>query len=234
MKRPAEPLICWGALAEPAVSAAIAARNAERFLAEAIESVLAQTVPCLELIVVDNGSTDATREVAERYARDGVRVFQETERGTARARNAALAVYRGDHLAFLDADDLWEPHKNEVQLAALAPEDGPDVVFGHVVQFREDPGEHTPPQPGLMASSLASRGAWERVGSWPSEIGNTAEGLDWLLRVRRAGLRELMLDDVVLRRRIHGDNVGFRERETWGEMAHVVKRELDLRRAESR
>lgn len=223
---------CWRALADPAVSAAIPVRDAERFLGAAIESALAQTTPCCEVIVVDNGSSDGSREVAERYAADGVRVLDEPERGTARARNAALAAYRGNHLAYLDADDLWEPHKNEIQLAALeATGDPPGIVFGHVVQFRDGSDEQMPPQRGLLASSLASRLVWERIGPWPPEVGNTAEGLDWLLRARRAGLRELMLDDVVLRRRIHGENVGFRERDTWTEMARVVKRELDRRRA---
>ena len=220
---------------DAAVSAAIPVRDGKRFLAAAIESTLAQTVPCFEVIVVDNGSSDGSHAVAERYAADGVRVLNEPERGTARARNTALAAYRGDHLGFLDADDLWEPHKNEIQLNALtASADAPDLVFGHVVQFRDGTGEQAPPQRGLLATSLASRAAWDRIGPWPPEVGNTAEGLDWLLRARRAGLRELMLDDVVLRRRIHGENVGFRERDTWTDMARVVKRELDRRRAGSR
>lgn len=223
-------------MTEPAVSAAIAVRDGERFLAAAIESVLGQRVPCLELIVVDNGSTDASRDIASRYASDGVRLLEEPEPGTAPARNLARSAYRGDYLGFLDADDLWEPHKNEVQLAAFGREPRPDVVFGHVVQFVHGSGDEGvgPPQPGLLASSIATRSAWERVGPWPPGVGNTAEGLDWLLRVRRAGLREVMLADVVMRRRIHGENVGFRERHSRTEMARVVKRELDRRRAEAR
>jgi glycosyltransferase involved in cell wall biosynthesis len=222
-------------LTDPAVSAAIVVRDGERFLGAAIESVLGQTVPCLELIVVDNGSTDASRDIAERYAADGVRLLDEPEPGTAPARNLARESFRGEYLGFLDADDLWEAHKNEVQLAAFDGEPRPDVVFGHVVQFAQDSGDAgaSPPQPGLLTSSLAPRSSWERVGPWPPGVGNTAEGLDWLLRVRRAGLRELMLPDVVMRRRIHGENVGFRERAGRVELARVVKRELDRRRAEA-
>jgi len=220
-------------LAEPAVSAAIAVRNGERFLAAAIESALAQTVPCGEVVVVDNGSTDASRDVAARYDADGVRVVDEPNAGTARARNAALGAFRGTHLAFLDADDLWEPNKNEVQLAALSGPELPDIVFGRVVQFREGVGGESPPQPGLLTASLASRAAWERIGPWETALGNTAEGLDFRLRVRRAGLRELAHDDVVQRRRIHGDNVGMRERDSRTDMLQLVKRELDRRRAEA-
>jgi glycosyltransferase involved in cell wall biosynthesis len=220
-------------LADSAVSAAIAVRDGERFLAEAIESALAQTLPCSEVIVVDNGSTDRSREIAEGYAGAGVRVVDEPEAGTAHARNAALGAYRGTHLGFLDADDLWEPHKNEVQLAVLSSPDPPEVVFGHVVQFSHGVAGHSPPQRGLLVASLASREAWDRIGPWPAGVANTAEGLDFILRVRRAGLRELVIADVVQRRRIHGDNVGLRERETRTEMARVMKRELDRRRAEA-
>jgi glycosyltransferase involved in cell wall biosynthesis len=215
------------------VSAAIAVRDGERFLAEAIESTLAQTVPCSEVIVIDNGSTDQSREIAESYGDAGVRVVEEPEAGIARARNAALAAYRGTHLSFLDADDLWEPRKNEVQLAALTSPDPPEIVFGHVVQFREGADGQSQPQRGLLVASLAAREAWDRIGRWPTEVANTAEGLDFILRVRRAGLREMVIDDVVQRRRIHGENVGVRERETRTDMARVMKRELDRRRAEA-
>ena len=84
-----------------------------------------------------------------------------------------------------------------------------------------------PPQRGLLVSSLASRDSLEPDRAWPTEVANTAEGLDFFVRMRRAGLRELMLDDVVQRRRIHGDNVGFRERDSRTDMARIVKRELD-------
>ena len=224
-------------MTEPAVSAAICVRDGERFLAHAIESVLAQTVPCAELLVVDNGSRDRSLEVAQRYAGDGVRAFEEPTPGVANARNVALGEYRGTHLAFLDADDLWKPEKNEIQLAALERSDeetgSPAVAFGHVAQFVEgSPEDLSPPQRGLLTSALVPREAFEAIGPWPAGVGNTAEGLDWLLRVRRAGLPELMVDDVVLLRRIHGANVGFRERSERTEMARVVKRELDRRRAE--
>jgi glycosyltransferase involved in cell wall biosynthesis len=215
------------------VSAAIAVRDGERFLAEAIESALAQTVPCSEVIVVDNGSTDRSREIAEGYGDAGVRVIDEPVAGIAHARNAALGAYRGTHLSFLDADDLWEPQKNEVQLAALSAPDPPEIVFGHVAQFMDGDAARIQPGRGFLAASLASREVWDRIGPWPTEVGNTAEGLDFFLRVQRVGLRELMLDDVVHRRRIHGENVGFRERDARTDMARVMKRELDRRRAEA-
>ena len=218
-------------MTDSAISAAIVVRNGERFLAGAIESALAQTIPCDEVLVVDNGSTDRSRAIAVGYADAGVRVTDEPVAGSARARNAALAAYRGTHLAWLDADDIWEPHKNEVQMEALTSAVAPDIVFGHVVQFGRGINGHSPPQPGLLGSSLAPRAAWDRIGRWPSHLRNTVEGLDVFLRTRRAGLKQLMLDEVVMRRRIHGENVGVQEREARVEMAHLVKQELDRRRA---
>lgn len=93
--------------------------NRARWLPEAIGSVLAQTRPPLEIIVVDDGSTDETREVCGRFG-DRVRYIRQDNAGVGAARNRGAAAARGNWLAFLDSDDLWKPAKLEVQLAALA------------------------------------------------------------------------------------------------------------------
>lgn len=102
----------------PLVSAVIPAYNAEATLAEAIESVLAQTHREIECIVVDDGSTDATAEIARRYG-PAVTLVEEGNRGVAAARNRGLEVASGDYVGFLDADDAWVPTKVERLLAAL-------------------------------------------------------------------------------------------------------------------
>lgn len=225
-------------LPDPTVSAVIAVLDGEKFLAEAIESVLGQTVPCTQVVVVDNGSVDRSREVAERYTPQ-VTVLDEPKRGIGPARNAGLAAAEGDFVGVLDCDDLWEPHKNEIQLDAFARIPDLGLVFGHVVQFADssyDPSLHGEldlsqgPQPGLfLPSMLAPLEVWRQVGPWSEDVG-VSDGLEWLLRARALGLREEMLPDLVMRRRIHNSNHSRRKRHEVGEFAHFLKRAIDERR----
>ena len=90
----------------PSVSVVIPAFNAARFIGRALENVLNQTVPVLEIIVVDDGSTDDTATVASRYA-PLVRVARKSNAGPASARNLGASLARGEWLAMLDADDWW-------------------------------------------------------------------------------------------------------------------------------
>jgi len=100
------------------VSVIIPAYNAAPWIRRAVDSVLAQTHSPLEVIVIDDGSTDATVRELERYGAV-VRILRKTNGGQASARNAGLAAAHGDWIAFLDADDEWLPRKVELQLAAL-------------------------------------------------------------------------------------------------------------------
>ena len=103
---------------QPLVSVVMPAYNAEPYLADALDSALAQTHRQLEIIVVDDGSTDGTPDVLARYADEPrVRAVRQENAGPAAARNRGLAEAQGQYVAFLDADDLWAPHKLEEQLA---------------------------------------------------------------------------------------------------------------------
>ena len=116
------------------VGVVIPARDGERHLAEAIDSVLAQTHGALDVVVVDDGSCDATREVARRYAPD-VRLLAEPHRGLGATRNAGVRAVRGGHVAFLDQDDVWPANKIELQLERFLHSPAPDLVFGQVREF---------------------------------------------------------------------------------------------------
>ncbi|MFO7899046.1 MAG: glycosyltransferase family A protein [Planctomycetota bacterium] len=114
----------------PRVSAVIPAYNAERFVAEAVDSALAQTHPNVEVVVVDDGSTDGTPDVLERYDDDPrVRVLRQEHAGPAAARNRAIAEASGEYVAFLDADDLWEPAKTQKQLALFREREDLGLVY---------------------------------------------------------------------------------------------------------
>lgn len=103
---------------EPLVSVVIPAYNAARYLGDALDSVFAQTVADLEVIVVDDGSTDHTSGVAKAYP--GVRLLRQSNQGASAARNRALELSRGRYIALLDADDLCHPERLERQIHALA------------------------------------------------------------------------------------------------------------------
>ena len=110
-----------GECVQPLVSIIVPAYNAERFLARTLQSALRQTYATIEMIVIDDGSTDSTGAVARAFAQsdERVRVISVPNGGVAKARNIGISEAAGEFVAFLDADDLWHPTKLERQMAAL-------------------------------------------------------------------------------------------------------------------
>ena len=194
------------------ISALIPAYNAARFLNEALASVFAQSRPPDEVIVVDDGSTDGTAEVAARWS-DRIRFERLPHVGVRAARAQLLAAASGDWIAFLDADDLWLPHKLERQLAVAAAYPEAEMVYGQMLRFRDGPAGRVfqPAEPAPLASaSLILRAAFVRDCAF-AEAG-AGEFAAWLMLARGRGLREVRLDEPVLWRRLHDDNIGVRER----------------------
>lgn len=101
---------------EPLVSILIPCYNAEKWLAETLESALAQTWDNIEIIVVDDGSTDKSLAVAKQFEPDGVKVISQANKGASAARNRAFQESQGDFIQYLDADDLLVPDKIELQV----------------------------------------------------------------------------------------------------------------------
>jgi glycosyltransferase involved in cell wall biosynthesis len=126
----------------PLVSVVVPAFQAERFVADAVGSVLAQSWPRLEVIVVDDGSTDRTAAIVDRLAVEDPRVrpLHQANAGLPGARNAGLAVARGSYVAFLDADDRIAPDKLERQLAVLEEAPVAGLVYGDHRAVRDPDG----------------------------------------------------------------------------------------------
>lgn len=217
----------------------IPAYNAETYLGEAIASVLDQTVAPAEVIVVDDGSTDRTGEVASSFG-DRVRLITQPNQGCAAARNHGVRESSGDHIAFLDADDLWAPDKLAIQLTALATEPAPEIVFGHVTQFRspELPPEsvHLPedadePRVGHHAGSmLLRRDTFGAIG-WFTEDQERGDFIDWFARALEQQRRILVVEEVTMRRRLHLSNMGLTARTGPEEYAQVLRRVIERRRS---
>jgi glycosyltransferase involved in cell wall biosynthesis len=197
----------------PRVSVVIPAHNAERFLGQAIDSALAQDHPDVEVIVVDDGSTDRTAEIAEAHPQ--VRCLRQDHQGPGAARNAGAAAATGEFVAFLDADDLLKPEscstlaahlgahpqigvllsRHEILLEGVEAPDWlvPDSRFG-------DPGgQH------VEAAIVRRRVFLDGGGFDPTYQEN--EGIEWLSRLRRQGIRIDVLDAKLHHYRIHEGNV---------------------------
>ena len=134
------PSATWSTSDEPLVSVIVPAFNSEATLDETLASVRAQTHRLLEIIVVDDGSTDGTAAIAERHADDDarVRVIRKANGGVASARNRGIAEATGTLIAPVDADDLWHPEKIERQLAALNSHENVGLVYCWFAKIDEE------------------------------------------------------------------------------------------------
>ena len=219
----------------PLVSAVIPAHNAERYIGPAIESILAQPHRPIEIIVVDDGSDDATAAVARSFG-PPVRVIAEPHAGAGAARNRGVEEARGEFLAFLDADDLWTPGKLACQLGCLQADPSLDYVLGHAVEFRTAPdgtvSEGVTMLGAAAGAMLIRRQAFQLVGLLRTDL-RTGEFIDWFARAREMGLPSAVAPEIVLRRRIHAANMGITDRAGRADYAEVVRAALARRRGTS-
>ncbi len=193
------------------VAVVMAARNAARFIGDALESVVTQTAPASTVVVVDDGSTDATAEIAVRFA-PAVRVLRRPHHGVAAARNAGVELTAAPLVAFCDADDLWLPTKLERQQQALVDDAEVAAVFCLMDDFLDDQLTDTAglraPLTGqaapLASAALLRREVVDRVG--PFGDVPVGDWVGWWSRARAIGVREHIVPEVLVRRRIHGGN----------------------------
>lgn len=195
------------------VSAIIPCFNAARYIGEAVESVLAQSHPVDEIIVIDDGSTDASAAAISTF---GARVMLlgQPNLGMCRTRNRGVEASKGDIIAFLDSDDLWTRDSVARRLDALADDVRLAYCYGGVEQFfspdlderKRASLDHAAARGGRLAgSTLIRRAAFAKVGLLNPDLAS-GEMLDWMARADRAGLRGAEVADIALRRRIHAGN----------------------------
>jgi glycosyltransferase involved in cell wall biosynthesis len=218
------------------VSVVIPVRNGVRYLREAIESVLAQGQANVEVIVVDNGSTDGSSALAEGFGAP-VNVVVEAQPGAAHARNLGVKLARGEYLAFLDADDVWLPGKLSRQLAALQARPDLDMVFTFgenflsqdlteaqrkAVQFVSGPGPFVIP-----SAMLARRKSFVRIGPLPDL--REGEFIAWYGLALARGIHSEVIPEVLLLRRVHMAN-STRLDTHHGDLLRAAKMVLDLKK----
>ncbi len=219
------------------ISVIVPVYNHENYLGQALESILNQSLSAREIIVVDDGSTDSSASVADKFL--GVRVLRKSHAGVAMARNAGVQDARGDFIAFLDADDLWHHDKLKLQMDILNRESNLQMVFSHVRQFfspdlsEEDRQKNKIDREILSGCTagtlLARRECFEKVGLFSEHL-RSGEFIDWYARAQYLGLKDHMLQEVLYERRIHNSNHGIRERHSRSDYFRVLKDAIDRRR----
>jgi len=224
------------------VSAIVPVFNGARYLAATLDSVLAQTYPAIEIIVVDDGSTDRSAAIALSYS-PRVALVRQKHSGQASAMNTGLEAAGGDLVSFLDADDLWLPDKAARQVARF--EARPDLGYSitRIANFLSPEYESQRATldpalfrdaPGYVVSTLmARRSVFAAIGGFDTSLAH-ANKTEWFVRARASRIESEVIPEVLVRRRLHDANQSQRyAQRSIDEYLTLVKGSLDRARRTS-
>jgi glycosyltransferase involved in cell wall biosynthesis len=207
-------------------------------LREAVQTVLAQNYSPLEIVIVDDGSTDSTASLVKSLG-EPVRYLHQTNQGPAAARNRGIEQAQGSLLAFADADDLWPGNKLELQLPCLIEDVAVEIVMGRIQQVLLSETEDGETQAKEFAepafsvnlgSVIIRKSVFERVGLF-DETMRYSEDVDWFMRAREAGAAIKTIDAVTLLYRQHEQNMTRGKSASELNVLMALKKSLDRRRA---
>ena len=221
----------------PLASIVVPVFNGEKYLDAALQSILDQDYRPIELIVVDDGSTDDTAGIAHSYE-DVQYIYQENQ-GPSAARNAGIWVAHGEFISFLDADDRWTPDKLTVQIGYLQMH--PDVDF--VVAKRRMVIEEGVEKPSWYqdrvfekdsscfgaGALVARKTAFDKVGLYNTHY-RFGENAEWLARAKDAGVNMAVLPQTLLISRVHENNQTHHQDEMRANILKALKHSIDRKR----
>ena len=200
---------------KPYVSVIVPVYNGVKFIAEAIESICAQNYHPLEIIIVDDGSTDDTSKIVQSYK--NIRYIYQPNQGVAAARNTGIKNSSGELIAFLDADDLWEHNKLNVQVDCLLMHPNIGYILGRQQNFLElgidKPfwlrkehllNDHV----GFLPTLMIRRRIFDKVGLFNTDYIISSD-VEWFSRVKDACIPMMVVPEIVLFRRIHSTNLSY-------------------------
>lgn len=200
---------------KPYVSVIVPVYNGVKFIAEAIESICVQNYHPLEIIIVDDGSTDDTSNIVKSYK--NIRYIYQPNQGVAAARNTGIKNSSGEFIAFLDADDLWGHNKLNVQVNSLLMHPDIGYILGRQQNFLElgidKPfwlrkehllNDHV----GFLPTSIIRRRIFDSVGLFRPDY-MISEDVEWFSRVKEAYIPMMVVPEIVLYRRIHSTNLSY-------------------------
>ena len=121
----------------PRISVIIPCYNSEKFIKETMDSVLSQTYRDFEVIVIDDGSKDKTREIIQSFDDERIKYYYKKNGGMADARNEGIKLAKGEHIAFLDHDDIWFSDKLELQLSEIEKSECIGIVYSGYIEIND-------------------------------------------------------------------------------------------------
>ncbi len=218
------------------VSVIIPVYNGDRFIKQAIESVLNQSYTNLEIIVIDDGSTDNTKNVVLSFPE--VYYHYQEHQGVASARNKALSMANGDFIAFLDADDFYDHKKLEIQLTYLQNNPAIDICFCYQHNFIEDGFSLSEKdyihfmqneKIGLI-TMMVRKFVFEKVGLFNVKFAHSTD-FEWITRTKELGVNSVIISDILLSRRIHNTNITLAWRKNNDNLRfQILKESLERKR----
>jgi glycosyltransferase involved in cell wall biosynthesis len=226
---------------EGGLSLILAVRNGANYLGEALASAVAQSHPPDEIILVDDGSTDATESIARGFG--GISYVRQEPRGMVAAQNLGIGLARGAFICFLDHDDLLPPESVALRLALLSGREELAYVYGTVEQFispdlqpeqRSRLPARLPTLTGrILGASLFRRAAFEHAGPFAPTLG-MGYMMEWVSRAQAAGMAAAAIPEIVLRRRVHATNSVHDTRTLETDYLRALRMALRHKRADRR
>ncbi|MEO1591138.1 MAG: glycosyltransferase family A protein [Cyanobacteria bacterium J06632_22] len=226
---------------DPLVSVIIPIYNGARFVADAIATIDAQNYAPIEIVTVDDGSTDHTRDAIAVYG-ERVQYHYQANQGPAAARNQGLALAKGDYIAFLDVDDQWPADKLRRQLAAFQAQPHLEIVNGYVQLLKLEAGDndspefqaqHNPMVSFNLGSALFRRTVFDRTGPFDaSQI--HSEDVDWFMKARELQVPMVVLEAVTLLYRKHETNLTHDRQENLKGFMQALHKSIHRRRAQGK
>ena len=226
----------------PALSVIVPVFNGEQFIREAVENVISQDYPSLEIIIIDDGSMDNTADIIKQLPYE-IRYFTfgQGNNGPAAARNMGIREAMGEYIAFLDADDLWPRNNLYMLVSELLQNADVDVVHGYAQLACYNPETRTYEYSGspiglfpyYIGAALYRRSAFAKVGLFDPTL-RYGEDSDWFMRARELKVGIKRLDDITLIVRRHGKNMTHDKSPAELNQLRVLKKSLDRMRARQR
>ena len=232
-------------MVQPLISCIVPAYNGQRYIDATVSSIFAQSYRPLQVLVVDDGSSDRTAQVVGSLDHP-IEVIRQANAGPAAACNRGLEAAKGELVAFLEQDDLWHPQKLSRQWARLQSRPELDYSVTLIRNFRDgqDPNsdhggsEHGPkgmtPVPGYLCQTLlARRSTFEKVGGFDTRF-RYSHATEWFARAQDRGAHGELLDEVLVFRRLHDDNTSLvNDDASRAEYLELVKHVLARRRSQT-